>query len=264
MQASDGLGPLYLQVQEAIRNAIRSGQLAAGSTLPSEKELEDAHGVSRITVRRALEGLEREGLVLRGRGRQARVVEPLVSVVRTEIEGDLARTLELVRGTQAKVLCFKWQLADEAISAKLGGEENEPVLQVDRLRSSGGKPILHTQAHVPAWVGAKLDREALAKGTMLDLLARSGVTIASASQIMRAAACPGAIAPLIGLATGDPVFLIERLVRDNRDRPIQHLQATFRWDCFNYRISSTSSETRQLVEITGGGRMTTPGNAPAP
>ena len=264
MQASDGPGPLYLQVQEAIRNAIRSGQLAAGSALPSEKELEDAHGVSRITVRRALDGLEREGLVLRRRGRQARVVEPLVSVVRTEIEGDLARTLELVRGTQAKVLCFKWRLADKAILAKLEGEEDEPVLQVDRLRSSGGKPMLHTQAHVPAWVGAKFDREALAKGTMLDLLAKSGVTIASASQVMRAAACPGAIAPLIGLAAGDPVFLIERLVRDNRDRPIQHLQATFRWDCFNYRISSTCSETRQLVEITGGGQMTTPGYAPAP
>ncbi len=120
------------------------------------------------------------------------------------------------------MLCFKWRLADEAIVAKLEGEEDEPVLQVERLRSSGGKPMLHTQAHVPAWVGAKFDREALAKGTMLDLLAKSGVTIASASQVMRAAVCPGAIAPLIGLAAGDPVFLIERLVRDDRDRPIQY------------------------------------------
>lgn len=261
MQASNGPGPLYLQVQEAIRNAIRSGRLAAGSVLPSEKELEAAHGVSRITVRRALDELEREGLVLRGRGRQARVVEPLVSVVRAEIEDDLARTLELVRGTQAQVLCFKWRLADEAIRAKLEGEEDEPVLQVDRLRSNGGRPMLHTQAYVPAWVGAKFDREALAKSTMLDLLAESGVTIASAAQVMHAAPCPEAVAPLIGLAAGDPVFLIERLVRDDRNRPVQHLLATFRWDCFSYRISSTNSDTRRLVEIAGGGRMTTPGSA---
>lgn len=138
------------------------------------------------------------------------------------------------------------------------------MLQVDRLRSSAGRPMLHTQAHVPAWVGAKFDREALVKGTMLDLLAKFGVTVASASQVMRAAPCPGAVAPLIGLAASDPVFLIERLVRDDRNRPIQHLLATFRWDCFSYRISSTSSETRQLVEITGSGRMTTPGSALGP
>jgi GntR family transcriptional regulator len=258
MRTSGDLAPLYSRVHAAIRDAIREGRLAAGALLPSEKELEAAHGVSRITVRRALDELEREGLITRGRGRQARVVEPLVSRIRTEIEEDLALLLDLVRGTEAKVLAASWRLVDPPMRSMLQSGEEEPVLQVDRLRSKAGKPILHTRAHVPAWIGAKLDREALTETTMLELLARAGVTIASAEQAMHAAPCSAEIAPLIGLSAGDPVFVVERLVRDDRGRPTQHLLATFRWDSFCYRICSTRSEAGQVVEIAGAGHMRVP------
>jgi GntR family transcriptional regulator len=253
--------PLYAQVKTTIREAIRNGRLAPGSLLPSEKELEVEHGVSRITVRRALEELEREGLVMRGQGRQARVVEPLVSAVRTEIDDDLATILDLVRGMKAKVLGFNWRLVDEPMRLKLESAENEPILQVDRLRSNGGKAMLHTCACVPAWIGAKLEKDALTARTMLDILMTSGVTISSAEQIMHAAPCPAPIAPLIELSPGDPVFLIERLVRDSRGRPIQHLVATFRWDCFSYRISSTRSKAGRIVEMAGAGHVGLVGKA---
>ncbi|SJZ38304.1 GntR family transcriptional regulator [Enhydrobacter aerosaccus] len=258
MSTSDDPAPLYSRVHAAIREAIREGRLAAGALLPSEKELEAAHGVSRITVRRALDELEREGLITRGRGRQAKVVEPLVSRIRTEIEEDLAAMLDLVRGTEAKVLSASWRLVDAPMRATLQAGEGEPVLQVDRLRSKDGKPIMHTRAHVPAWIGAKLDREALAGTTMLELLARAGVRIAGAEQAMRAAPCPKEVAPLIGLSAGDPVFIVERLVRDDRDRPIQHLLATFRWDSFSYRIRSTRSAAGRVVEISGAGHVGAP------
>ena len=258
MQQQNGSPPLYAKVHAALRQAIRSGRLAAGAVLPSEKELEAEHGVSRITVRRALVELEQEGLVVRGRGRQARVVERLVSAVRADIDDDLASMLDLVRGTEAKVLGFRWHLPDEEARAKLGTEGDEPVLLVERLRSNEGRPILHTRALVPAWVGAKFERDALGHQTMLDQLACSGVTIAEAVQSMYAAPCPEAVAPLIGLAVGDACFIIERLVRDDRGRPVQHLLATFRWDSFSYRISSTRSESGRRVEMAGTGRMGIP------
>src|SRR5690349_17846457 len=125
MQTMKEAGPLYARVQSALRAAIRSGELRAGAVLPSEKELETVHGVSRITVRRALEELEREGLVVRGRGRQARVVQPLVSAVRTQIEDDLAGMLELVRGTEARILSFKWYIPDAELGDLLQAREGE-------------------------------------------------------------------------------------------------------------------------------------------
>ena len=256
MQGYNGAEPLYAKVQSALRDAIRRGELGAGAALPSEKELEAAHGVSRITVRRALEELEREGLVVRGRGRQARVVELLVSTVRTQIEDDLTGLLELVRGTEARVLLFKWRLPDAAMRARLGTPEDEPVLQVDRLRSSKGRPMLHTTAHMPAAIGARLRRDTLGERTMLEMLARSGVFVGGAEQEMRAAHCPAVVAPLIGLAPGDPVFVIERLVSDREGHPVQHLLATFRWDSFSYRVSATGSGDSRRVEIAGAGRIT--------
>jgi len=255
MSAPDDALLLYARVQSSLREAIRSGELKAGMLLPSEKELQALHGVSRITVRRALDELEREGLVIRSRGRQARVVEPLVSAARTEIEDDLAAILELVRGTQARVLAFKWRLPDRAIQARLDTPADEPVLQIDRVRSIAGRPILHTTAHMPAWVGTRLRRESLSERTMLDTLAQSGIQLAAAAQEMHAAPCPAALAPLIRLSRGDPVFVIERLVSDKDGRPVQHLMATFRWDSFSYRITSTGSADGRRVEIAGAGRI---------
>lgn len=250
--------PLYARVQSALRTAIRGGQLAAGDVLPSEKDLEAAHGVSRITVRRALEELEREGLVVRGRGRQARVAETFVSAVRAEIEEDLAVMLELVRGTQSQILTYQWRLPTGGLNARLGTPDDEPVLQVDRLRSIDGRAMLHTSSFMPASVGARLQRDKLNERPMLESLSQSGVSIASAEQEMRAAPCPAEIAPLIGLQPGDPVFIIERLVSDKKDEPVQHLIATFRWDSFCYRIMSRSSNGNRRVEIAGTGLVATP------
>ncbi len=176
----------------------------------------------------------------------------------TEIEDDVAAMLELVRGTEARVLVFKWRLPDPDLQARLCTPEDEPVLQVDRLRGSGGRPMLHTTAHVPAWVGTRLRRETLSERTMLETLAQGGVQLAAATQEMHAGPCPADVAPLIGLSPGDPVFIIERLVSDREGRPVQHLVATFRWDSFSYRITSTGSAGGRRVEIAGTGRIGTP------
>lgn len=250
--------PLYAKVHAALKQAIQEGRLAPGAPLPSEKELEVQHGVSRITVRRALEELEREHLILRGRGRQARVADLLMSVARTAIEDDVASILELVRGTEARLLKFLWQFPDEKVRALLEVAEGEPVLLVERVRSLNGSPIMHTMAQVPARIGAKLEQETVSAGTMLEQLRDRGVTIAHAVQEMRAAPCPEAVAPLLGLKPGEPIFVLERLVRDEENRPIQYLVGSLRWDSYSYRITSTRSAEGRVVEMAGAGRVVVP------
>ena len=149
-------------------------------------------------------------------------------------------------------------MPDAAIRARLGVPPDEPVLQVDRLRSNHGVPVLHTTAYTPAPIGARLQRETLGERTMLETLARTGVVIAAATQEMHAAPCPEPVAALIGLRPGDPVFVIDRVVSDRDGRPIQHLMATFRWDSFSYRIGSTSSGDGRRVEMEGAGRIGSP------
>jgi len=250
--------PLYVRVKQNLRNAIESGRFPAGSALPSEKQLETEHGVSRITVRRALEELEREGLVERGRGRQARVCEMLTSAIRTRMEDDLASILQLGRGMTAEVVSYAWRIPDSAIALKLAIPADEPVLHVERLRRRRGKSVLHTLAHVPASIGGFLPRGALEKATMLDVLAQKGIQAASVKQEMRAGPCAAFVAGLLDLPRGAPVFVLDRLVLDTADRPIQHLIATFRWDSFCYRVESKRQEGGRTVNVVAGGRIESP------
>lgn len=247
--------PLYMRVQQSLRDTIRAGTLPPGSPLPSEKELEDEHGVSRITIRRALEELEREGLIERGRGRQARVAPLLTAAVNTRIEEELASILQIGRGMEAEVLSYGWRMPTAAVAQALEAPADEPVLQVERVRRRRDKVILHTLAHVPAAIGAMLPRDALAKSTMLDLLSARGIQPGSVEQEMRAAPSDPTVAALLGLEPGAPVFVMDRLVRDGSGRPIQRMIATFRWDSFRYRISSTKLGNGRTLEFEAAGQI---------
>ena len=250
-------GPLYARVQQSLREAIQSGTLPAGATLPSEKELEIQFGVSRITVRRALDELEREGLVERGRGRQARVATLLTAAISTRIEDDLASILQLGREMKAEVLSYMWRMPEPSIAERLGTPPEEPVLQVERLRRRFGQPMLHTLAHVPAAIGAHLPRNSLETSTMLDLLATWGIQVGSVEQEMRAAPCATDISQLLDVHVDAPVFLIDRLVRDGTGRPIQCMLATFRCDCFRYRVTTTRLDNGKTLGIEAAGQIDT-------
>src|SRR5579863_1784205 len=248
--------PLYAQVYDSLRDRIQSGQLAPGAVLPTEKALEKHYGVSRITVRRALDDLERQGLIERGRGRPARVAVPLVAATHIRVDEELSSILEIGRGTEAQVLAYAWRMPDAEVAERLQVAADEPVLEVERLRSRGGRPVLHTLARVPAPVGALLNRAALQDTTMLDQLAARGVQAARAEMEMYARACNAHIASLLGLNAGEPVFVMERLVSDTTGRPIQSLTATFRADSFCYRIASMQSADQQRsVEIEAAGHF---------
>ena len=249
------LVPLYARLQNKLRDDIRTGRLPGGAALPSERDMEVQHGVSRITVRRALDELAREGLLDRSHGRVTRVVQPLTATVRTRIEDDLASSLQLGRGMEARVLSYAWYQPDPVVATLLEVPTDEPVLHVERLRRRGVRGMLHTIAHVPRQVGALLSRTALENATMLDLLAGHGIVAASAQQDMRADSCPPGISDLLDLQPGAPVFVIDRLVRDGPGRAIQHLIATFRGDGFTYRVSSAQQKEGRFLEIVAAGRM---------
>ena len=251
------MGPLYARVQQSLREAIQTGVLSTGTILPSEKELEILHGVSRITVRRALDELEREGLIERSRGRPARVATLLTAAISTRIEDELASILQLGRGMGAEVLSYQWRMPTPAVVERLAVPAEEPVLQVERLRRRRGQPMLHTLAHVPAAIGAHLPRDLLESATMLDLLAARGIQTGSVEQEMRAAPCNPRISGLLGIPAEAPVFLIDRLVRNDAGHPMQWMVATFRWDCFRYRMT-TRLDDGGTVGIEAAGQLEIP------
>lgn len=240
--------PLYRKILEQIRTDIRSGALPVGAALPSEKQIGERFAVSRITVRRALAELAQEGLVDRSGGRVARVAAPRFVQALAGFE-DPFGILRLVHGTSVQLLSFEWQVAHGAVARALRLDDGDQVLHFQRLRKQAGLPVYHTQAYLPAAIGALINRKALDQTSMHEVLAAAGVLPEAVERRMGAAPCPKNLAKLLDLKSGAPTFRMERTSRDEQGEPLHLLIGHWRWDRFSMRLNSTSSAEGGLLTI---------------
>jgi GntR family transcriptional regulator len=228
--------PLYARVYQSVRDEILSDRYPVGGALPSEYMLEQRFQVSRITVRRALEELERAGLIERSQGRSATILPrpaPLVVDVGQAIASVLAEGAD----TQPRVLSFRWIRPEADLAQTLEVAPDSRVLWVTRLRRRMGQPVSHTSVHMPEHIGCELSEEVLDRQQLLDVLKSNGHVADSAEQLLSAAPAPPGIAKLLDLSPGAPIFSMRRLMRDVDGRPILLLHASMRWDRFSYRLS---------------------------
>jgi DNA-binding GntR family transcriptional regulator len=140
--------PLYFQLAQAMENAIAGGDLPAGSRLDNEIRLAQRYGLSRPTIRRAVQELVDKGLLVRKRGVGTQVIQPHVrrSMELTSLYEDLNRA-----GGQptTTVLSLERCPASAEIAVELGLKEGEEVLVVHRLRRSKGEPLALMTNHLP-------------------------------------------------------------------------------------------------------------------
>lgn len=238
-RAKDGpadAAPLYRRVFEVLRDRILDGTYGRDAPLPSEGTIADLFDVSRITVRRALAELEKRGLVARGQGRQARVLSDIGSTVTASVAADLANTSRIGWGTEATVLGIDRVPAPDAIAEALAIPRGEPIVWINRLRSRAGLPVCFTSAYLPVDVAGRLDLERLATVPLVDLLASGGFPPTRIRQTISAAAATGAVAQHLDIEEGAPLLMIDRVVHDASDRPIEVLHARFRADAYRYHM----------------------------
>ena len=199
--------PLYLQLEAALRSVLAAGKWRPGEALPPERELAEQLGVSRITLRKALERLEDEGLLLRRQGSGTYVaprVEQPLSVLTGFSQDMRARGLEASsRWVQRGV----FQATPEEALA-LGLSPGSQVARLERVRLAQGEPMALELAVLPARYLP--DPEAVAESLYAHLEARS-LRPVRALQRLRAVAAGEREAGLLGVAPGAPVLYIERL-----------------------------------------------------
>jgi len=241
--------PLYQMIFQTLRDEIVSGRFDDFGQLPSELSLEERFGVSRITIRRACDELERAALIERSKGRNARLVPrlpPVVNDVRQELETHKAQHLDM----RPKVLHFAWIMPDAVLADTLDIGLSEKILWVTRLRSRRRRPVSHTSVFIAHRYGMGISKDLLEKSQLLDLWHAMGHTVRSAEQIMSAAPAAEPVASHLGLQPGEPIFCIRRLFRDEQGRPMGLLYASLRWDRFTYHVSLEENSFRS----TPGGR----------
>ena len=193
---------------------MESGDLAAGALLPSESELSAAYGVSRVTVRKALELLRDEGLIDARQGFGWFVATERVRQTLGRLGTIESQLGELGVGSERRVVGFRFVAAPPRARQVLGVDS---VLEVRRVNRADGQPFARVTVWCPEEVGARLSRADVEASPFYELV---GVPIGSATQTIGAAAAAPEDAALLAVPVGSPVLVCERITRDVHEQPL--------------------------------------------
>ena len=140
---------LYYLVSEKIENEIKEGKYLPGTKIPSERELCDQFQVSRVTVRQAVGILEREGYLKRIQGKGTFVEPPYIQQDLNSVYSFSAEMNKQGKVNSTKVICKDVVEADKKLAERLGINEYDPVVFLERLRIAEDKPIIVERSWFP-------------------------------------------------------------------------------------------------------------------
>ena len=207
----DGIA-LHHRIATLLKDAIASGRYRPGDRLPTEGELVATHGVSRVTVRRALQSLEQQGLIRRRVGDGTFVSEKApVLHMPTPIQAYLEQVAERRKLSRHVVKEFGWVPAAPDVAGSLKVPEGAPVLRVVRLRTKGALPLVHTTLFLPEALGARVVREDFRRKALSELLADAGERYTRIDMVTRARLAAPGIAEMLEVTVGSPLVDVQRI-----------------------------------------------------
>ncbi len=221
--------PLYVQLENILASQIASGELRPHQKLPSERELCQRFGISRMTVRQALGSLAKEGLVYTRPGKGVFVSDPTRGF---EVKVSLAGFSEDIRRSGAKpssiLLEARLLLATPELAKALHVSRQEEVVKVERLRLVNNVPLaLHT-AYLPHRLCPNILRYNLAVESLFHTLETAyGLHLARAEQTVRATLAESRELKLLGLSAPAPVLYAERITYLDTGEVIEFSQAVY-------------------------------------
>lgn len=229
--------PLYFQVAQYLEQMIESGELPMGTRLDNEGNLAGQLGLSKPTMRRALEYLVGRGLLVRKRGIGTQVVQAKVTreVELTSLYDDLAKT---GRDPSTTVVSFSIEPAPDALAAELGLAAGTPVYVFERLRSADGEPLALMRNHVPEHL-MRLSPADLEEQGLYNLFRANGIVMRIAKQSIGARAATAAEARALGERKGAPLLVMERSAYDEQGRAVERGRHVYRASRYSFDLTLT-------------------------
>jgi GntR family transcriptional regulator len=227
--------PLWSQLADALRQPISAGEWRVGMQIPTEGELEEALGVSRIVVRQGVRQLESEGLLRRDQGRGTFVRDARLVMGSSGLTSFSQDVLRLgARGT-SRVLSAEVVPADAKTADALDIREGDDVTRIRRLRLADGAPMGLQVAHVRLDRAPDLhldDGEHASLYEQLRLI--HGIIPAEAEEVYRVGSASAEDAAVLEIPPLTPVFIVERRTRD-RINPFEFTVSVMRGDHYEIR-----------------------------
>jgi GntR family transcriptional regulator len=226
--------PLYQQLQRALRDAIEDNRLAADEALPPERELAEEFGISRITVRKALDALVGEGMLTRRQGAGTFVTARSETRVEKSFSKLSSFSEDMIsRGRRPESVWLSRSAGtvtpEEALT--LGLSPGSVVYRFNRIRYADGEPMALEYSTVP---GFCLASEMSVGESLYEALDQHSARPARALQRLRAILFTGERAKLLGIEDGAPGLLIERRGFLKDGRPVEVTKSYYRGDAYDF------------------------------
>jgi GntR family transcriptional regulator len=231
--------PLYYQLYSLLKESIRNGTIGNGMQMPTEQQLAESFGVSRITAKRAMDELASEELVERRRGRGSHVTyEYSPKPVKAPLVGMLQEIESMARHSDARVLECKNMRPPAHIRDVLSMPENDKALYLVRVRSRDGQPF----AHYASWttgLGKTVKKSDFRDSTRLEIFRKQGVKLTHVTQTISAIAATAELAQHLQIDEGAPLISLLRYsftTGNGEEQLVDYLQACYHPDRFQYQM----------------------------
>lgn len=233
--------PLYVQLKTIIKNEILDGKYSYGDQIPSEMEYEKKYDVSRITVRRAISDLEKEGYVVRSRGKGTHVIynhtiEERFSKIRSFT--DEMRAVNLKPGTS--YTSIQYETVPEDGARAFGIKEGEKLVCVCRVRTGNDQPIVYFKTFFSKNLNVPLDPDVYGE-SLYQWLNKQGINQpCRAVENFKAINAPKEIADRLEIKENDALLVRTRYGYNKENEMIEYTIAYYRGDAYSFSVELNS------------------------
>lgn len=231
--------PLYLQIKDILKQKIINNEYTVGSTIPSENELEEIFGVSRMTIRQAVNELVNEGLLRkeRGRGKGTVVLSNAIADKLSTVKSFTQKMHEQGFVLKNKQINVSLVSANETIATALNINPNDKVLRLSRIRMVNNDIIMYSISYVPQFLNLPLNAELY--GSLYQLLATQNIQISHADEYIEAMLADDIISQSLEISVNDAVLKRTRISQDQYNRNVEYTTTYYRSDKYKYVVELT-------------------------
>lgn len=248
---TDGPRPKHVQLRDALAE-LAASELAPDTAIPSERELMETYGVSRATVRKAIDALVVDGLLQRIHGKGTFVSRP-----RLESRLHLASFSQDMRRRgltpSTRLLALEAEQPPGEVTAALGLRAREQAWRVDRVRLADGQPIAVEYGWYPMRLFPDLDTADLS-GSLYTVMADHGRHVDAAEQTLWGEAADRTMARLLSAPEHTPLLVFRR-VASSGGTPVEHVVSRYRGDRYQVHMSLAAGDLGRAPSTTDEGKV---------
>ncbi|ART76119.1 phosphonate metabolism transcriptional regulator PhnF [Sutcliffiella horikoshii] len=228
--------PIYYQLESYIKNQIEAGFILPGENIPSEREYAENYGISRMTVRQAINSLVNEGLLYRKKGSgtfvsEKKIEQPLQGL--TSFTEDMQK-----RGMTptSKLIHFEVIPANSFIANELKISEYAPVYEIKRIRLADGEPMALETNYLSANLVKGLTEEKVKASIYSYVEEKLGLRITHAEQMIESVRATDDHEKLLNIEKNHPMLYIQRNTFLHDGTPLELVRSVYRGDRYKFQI----------------------------